>query len=197
MEGFIKEMANDLAGYSLYLMRHGIAVERGSSDFSDDAARPLTPKGKKKLEEIAAGLIRIGFAVDWILTSPLVRAEETAKIVADSLASKVPLDVCDALKPGGSHADLKAFLGDHPGRNSVLLVGHEPDLSTLAARLIGAGRHANLAFKKGGCCLIEWPDPSADRMPDRMEVLPFETNGTLVWWLTPRLLRGIAGRGGE
>jgi phosphohistidine phosphatase len=185
MEGFVKKMANDRASYSLYLMRHGIAVEQGSPDFPDDAARPLTPKGKKKLEQVACGLIRLGLAVDWIVSSPLVRAEETAKIVADSLPSKVPLDVCDALKPGGSHADLTAFLGSHPDRTRVLLTGHEPDLSILAARLIGAARHANLAFKKGGCCLIQWPDPVSE--------VPFETNGSLVWWLTPRLLRAFAG----
>jgi phosphohistidine phosphatase SixA len=121
--------------YELYIMRHGIAVVRGSYS-EDDSKRPLTPAGKKKVKEIANGLKRLGVVVDWIVTSPLVRKR-------------------------------------------VLVTGHEPDLSELAARLIGAGRHANLAFKKGGCCLVEF-----DQMPPK-------SPGELVWWATPRLLRKV------
>ena len=164
-------------GYELYVMRHGIAVTRGSKGFSDDSRRPLVPEGKAKIREITEGLERIGFEVDWIVTSPLVRAVETAESVAETLASSVPVEVCDAMRPGGSSEDLIAFLAKYPDRRKVLVVGHEPDLSALAARLIGAGAHANLGFKKGGCCLI-----SFDQFPPK-------NPGQLVWWLTPRLLR--------
>ena len=164
-------------GYELYVMRHGLAVARGSVRFSDDAQRPLVPEGKEKMREIAEGLRRIGFEVDWIVTSPLVRAVETAAIIADSLASSAPVDVCDSMRPGGSPEDVIAFLAKRPSRTRVLVVGHEPDLSELTARLIGAGSHANLGFKKGGCCMI-----SFDEFPPR-------NPGQLVWWLTPRLLR--------
>ena len=174
------KMETRSAAYCLCILRHGVAVERGSPDFPDDTARPLTPKGKKKLEQIAAGLVRMGFEPDWIVTSPLTRAEQTAAIVAAALPSKVPMETCDALRPGGSDTELKAFLERQPGRRTVLLVGHEPDLGRLAARLIGAGRNANLAFKKGGCCLIRW------------EERPFDAEGQLLWWLTPRLLGRIA-----
>ena len=166
-------------GYELYIMRHGIAIARGSLRFSDDSKRPLIPEGKEKMREVARGLDRMGFEVDWIVTSPLVRAVETAEIVAASLASSVPVDFCDALRPGGSPEGLIAFLAQRPNRRKVLIVGHEPDLSELAARLIGAGSQANLAFKKGGCCMI-----SLDQIPPRGP-------GQLVWWLTPRQLRRL------
>jgi phosphohistidine phosphatase len=165
--------------YALYIMRHGLAVARGSVRFSDDAQRPLVPEGKEKMREIAEGLKRMGFEVDWIVTSPLVRAVETAGIIAESLASRPPVEVCEAMRPGGSPEEVIAFLAKCPNRTSVLVVGHEPDLSELAARLIGAGSHANLAFKKGGCCMI-----SFDEFPPR-------SPGQLVWWLTPRLLRKL------
>jgi len=166
-------------GYELYVMRHGLAVTRGSVRFSDDAQRPLVPEGKEKMREIAGGLKRMGFEVDWIVTSPLVRAVETAGIIAESLASSVPVDVCDAMRPGGSPEDLLAFLAKRPNLRRVLVVGHEPDLGELVARLIGAGGHANLAFKKGGCCMISFDE------------FPPKSPGQLVWWLTPRLLRKL------
>jgi phosphohistidine phosphatase len=167
------------SGYELYVMRHGLAVSRASVRFSDDAQRPLVPEGKEKMREIGEGLKRMGFEVDWIVTSPLVRAVETAGIIAESLAARAPVDVCEAMRPGGSPEDLIAFLAKRPSRTRVLVVGHEPDLSELAARLIGAGSHANLALKKGGCGMISFDE------------FPPKSPGQLVWWLTPRLLRKL------
>ncbi|OFW41928.1 MAG: phosphohistidine phosphatase SixA [Acidobacteria bacterium RIFCSPLOWO2_12_FULL_60_22] len=165
--------------FQIFFMRHGIAVQRGVPLASDDDARPLTAKGKKRVEQVAAGLRKLGYEPDWIVTSPLVRATETAEIVATCFPTRVPVDVCAALRPGGSSEDLFSFLTRHRDRRKVLLVGHEPDLSELAARLIGAGAQAKLAFKKCGCCLIR-----CDSRPPRF-------SGQLVWWLTPRLLRAI------
>ncbi len=176
-----KPEKKDHSQYELCIMRHGIAVTRGSAEFPDDSKRPLTPDGKRKMKEIAQGLSRVGFAPDWVVTSPLVRAVETAEIVAESLGSNLAMDFCEALRPGGSAEALIAFLAKHPNRKRVLVVGHEPDLSELATRLIGVGRHANVAFKKGGCCLINF------------DALPPKSPGRLVWWLTPRALRKMAG----
>ena len=125
-------------GYELFIMRHGIAAERSAADCADDAKRPLTPEGKKKTRECVAGLARMGFVPDWIVTSPLVRAAETAALVADEVGSRVPVEICDALRPGGSPEALITFLAKRSDRRHVLVVGHEPDLSELAARLIGA-----------------------------------------------------------
>jgi phosphohistidine phosphatase len=163
--------------YQLFIMRHGIALDRASPLASDDTMRPLTPKGRKRMARIAEELHKLGYAFDWIVSSPLVRAAETAEIVAASQKPKPPVDVCAALTPGAPREDVLAFLAKNPDRKRVMLVGHEPDLSALAGRLIGAGRDANLEFKKGGCCLIEY------------DGLPARYAGRLVWWLTPRALR--------
>ena len=167
------------AKYELYIMRHGLAVARSNVRFTDDAQRPLEPEGKEKVREIADGLRRVGLEVDWIVSSPLVRAVETAGTIAETLASSAAVDVCESMRPGGSPEEVIAFLAKRPSCTRVLAVGHEPDLSELAARLIGAGNHANLGFKKGGCCMI-----SFDEFPPR-------SPGQLVWWMTPRLLRKL------
>src|SRR5579872_1861021 len=178
-----KETGEERAGrpeeYELYIMRHGIAVMRGPATVMDDAKRPLTPEGKEKMKEIASGLARAEMELDWIVSSPLVRAVETAEIVRDGLNSQPPLDFCEALRPGGAPEELIAFLAKRPNRRRVLTVGHEPDLGQLAARLIGAGRNANMPFKKGGCCLIAFSE------------FPPKTPGRLVWWLPPRVMRKL------
>lgn len=174
------KMEDKPKSYQLFLMRHGIALDRTSPLAVDDAARPLTPKGRKRIARIAKELLKMGYQFDWIVTSPLVRAAETAEIIAASAAAQAPsppVDKCAALGTGSLPEDVLEFLAKNPDRKRVLLVGHEPDLSALAGRLIGAGRDANLEFKKGGCCLIEY-----DREPARY-------TGRLVWWLTPRALR--------
>ena len=168
------------ADYEFYIMRHGIAVIRGATSMVDDAKRPLTPEGKQKMREIASGLVRAGLEADWIVSSPLVRAVETAELVADAQESKPPLDLCEALRPGGDPEALVTYLAKRSNRRRVLVVGHEPDLSQLAARLIGAGRNANMPFKKGGCCLITF------------SVFPPKSPGRLVWWLPPRVIRKLA-----
>jgi len=166
--------------YELCIMRHGAAVARGEAGYADDAKRPLTEPGKRKMHEIAAGLKQAGFEADWIVSSPLVRAVETAKIAASALGPLAPLEISETLSPGSSAESLLAFLAKHKNRRRILVVGHEPDLSSLAARLVGAGRHANLAFKKGACCLISFRE------------FPPKSPGQLVWWLTPRILRMLA-----
>ena len=171
--------ANTPADFDLYIMRHGKAV-RGGPPYADDAKRPLTAQGIKDLQKITKGLIRAGAELDWIVSSPLVRARETAQIVAESFTPKVPVEFTEALSPGGTAEALLAFLGKQSARTSTLLVGHEPGLSALACRLIGANLNAGLAFKKGGCCLITFPD------------FPQIARGQLLWWLTPRVLRKLA-----
>lgn len=174
-----KPKAVQRTGYELYIMRHGIAVERGSAGYSDDSKRPLTPDGRKRMEEITRGLMRLGLDLDWIVSSPLVRALETAKIVGAELGGNKPLDVSDDLRPGGSAEALIAFLARHTHRRRVLVVGHEPDLSEMAGRLIGAGRRAHLTLKKGGCCLVAFDD------------FPPKSPGKLIWWLAPRVMRKL------
>ncbi|MCL5006339.1 MAG: phosphohistidine phosphatase SixA [Acidobacteria bacterium] len=169
----------DAQGFRLHVMRHGIAVARGSAGFPDDAERPLTPEGKVKMKAIARGLLHLGVRVDSIITSPLVRARETAEIVAQAYGHDVSLEFADDLKPGGSLEMLVSHLARHLDRRSILVVGHEPDLSVGVAKLIGASPKANFQFKKGGCCRIDFED------------FPPHFPGKLQWWLTPRVLRKI------
>jgi phosphohistidine phosphatase len=172
--------ADQSAEYDLYIMRHGIAAVRSAGTVMDDAKRPLTPEGKEKMGEIAAGLVRAGMEADWIVSSPIARAVETSEIVGEALGSQPPLELCDALRPGGDPEALITFLAKRSNRRRVLVVGHEPDLGELAARLIGAGRSANMPFKKGGCCLITFSE------------FPPKAPGRLVWWMTPRIMRKLA-----
>ena len=159
-------------------MRHGIAVSRTGVGGGDDVNRELTADGKTRMKEIARGLRSAGFVPDWIITSPLVRALQTAEIVTKVMGAEAP-DVCDGLAPGGAPEALLSFLAKHPERKKVLAVGHEPGISETAARLLGASRHSGLAFKKGGCCLIAF-----DQFPPK-------PSGRLAWWLTPRILRRL------
>jgi phosphohistidine phosphatase len=174
------EVRDEEVRREIILMRHGRAVAAGTPAFPDDAARPLTPEGKRKLKEIAKGLGRLDCKIAWIVSSPFVRAVETAKIIAAGLPVAPPFDTLDSLGTGEPLEPLLAFLEKHPDKRRILIVGHEPQLSEMAARLIGAGRSANLAFKKGGCCLI------------RFEALPAPSQGKLIWWLTPSLLRSLS-----
>jgi phosphohistidine phosphatase len=171
-------VSRDTQGYQLYVMRHGIAVSRGDPNFPDDAERPLTPEGKKKLRAIARGLFRLGLCVDSIISSPLVRASETATIVAEVFGPGVTVESSEFLRPGGSLQALLTSLGKRGDHRSVLAVGHEPDLSEGVAKLIGNTR-ASFQFKKGGCCRIDF-----DKFPPRPP-------GKLIWWLTPRVMRKI------
>ena len=167
--------------YEIYLMRHGIAADREPGGSADDAKRPLTPEGKLKLRSVAKGLKRLGVEWDWVITSPLKRAIETADVMVEELGAAAPRDLCEALMPAdGSAHKVFSFLAQHPERRCVLLVGHHPSLSELASELLGAEHDARLAFKKGGCCLIVY-----DEFPS------FKLPGLLEWWLTPRVLRKL------
>jgi phosphohistidine phosphatase len=163
-------------GCSLYLVRHAIAAERGDK-WPDDAKRPLTPKGRARMREGVAGLQALGVKLDLVLTSPLVRARQTADILVEELDSSPDLEVTETLAPDQKPADVASAIGVHAGCNAIALVGHEPDLGELAAWLIGA--KAPLEFRKGGVCLIEAP------------VLPPGRTCRLIWFATPKMLRAL------
>jgi len=161
----------------LYLIRHGIAEDRGP-DWPDDAKRPLTRKGERRMREEACGLAALGVTLDVVLTSPLTRARQTADLVARGLPGRPPVDIVDSLSPGGAYAALVRDLAAHQGCSRIGCVGHEPDFGQLAARLIGAARA--VALKKGAVCRID------------LDGLPPPGPGTLRWLATPRMLRRAA-----
>ena len=162
--------------YELYLIRHGVAAERGDA-WPDDNKRPLTSRGIARLKKEVKGLVALEVSLDQILTSPLVRARQTAEVIAEALPSKPPLANSRALMPGGRYNDLIDELSKYSRRRRIALVGHEPDLGAIAARLLGA--RGTVEFKKGAVCRIDF------------EALPPARPGHLVWLAPPKLLRAI------
>jgi len=162
----------------LFLLRHGPAVERGTRGFADDAARPLTPKGRRQLRKTVAAMKQLERNFDLILSSPFLRAKQTAEIVAAALKLKKRLKISNALAPGGAAAILLRQLARHkPAPNKVLLVGHEPDLSRLVSLLTTGGLELSLDLKKAGLCKLE------------AEKLDAGQCATLAWLLPPRQLK--------
>ena len=111
--------------YQIYLIRHGLAEDRGDA-WPDDAQRPLTDRGVSRVRKTARGLAAIGVAFDVILTSPLVRARQTADAIASVFEPRPPIVPTDALAPGGSYQALVAELEKTGRRTRIGLVGHEP-----------------------------------------------------------------------
>jgi phosphohistidine phosphatase len=162
----------------LYLIRHGVAEERGEA-WPDDSKRPLTQDGMSKLRKIARALETLEVNFDVIVSSPLVRTRQTAEIIAGGLDPHPHIVTSDALAPGGSAAAALSDLEKHAKRERIALVGHEPGIGELAARLVGS-RHP-IPFKKGAVCRID------------VERMPPAGPGDLRWFLTPKMLRLIRG----
>ncbi len=145
-----------MTSLSLYLIRHGIAVERGTCE--NDAQRPLTEEGRHKTRQIAQRLHALGLRFDLLQTSPLTRAVQTAEIFQNVFG--VPLETANYLAPGG---DFRAWLewfavwSSSAGRTSLGLVGHEPDLSEWAERLVWGEVKEGLILKKGGILGLSVP----------------------------------------
>jgi phosphohistidine phosphatase len=166
---------------NLYILRHGIAVERGAPGFKTDADRPLTPKGKRQLGQTAAAMQSVGPDFSLILSSPFLRARQTAEIVARSLKLKKRLAFSDELTPDGDPKALIRQLNDlGPAPENVLLVGHEPYLSRLVALLISGEAATNIELKKGGVCKLE------------TNALRFGRCATLAWLLTPKQMKWMS-----
>jgi|SRR5262245_7620256 len=161
----------------LYLVRHAIAAERGD-DWPDDSKRPLTERGISRFKESVGGLKELDGIIDEIFTSPLVRARQTADLLAAGAGGRPNVKLLDALAPGTPPATVMAQLAKAAKSRRIALVGHEPDLGELAAFVIGARRP--MPFKKGGICRID------------VAGLTSKAVGTLVWFVTPKILRKLA-----
>ena len=162
--------------FELYLIRHGVAAERGEN-YPDDTKRPLTNEGVQKLRKESKALVALDITFDVILTSPLVRTRQTAEVVAAAFRNAPPIVNMTSLAPGATHNAIIEELSKHHRRHRIALVGHEPGIGELAGRLIGLRR--SLEFKKGAICRID------------VSALPPAGPGQLRWFLTPRILRKI------
>ena len=163
---------------NLYLLRHAIAVEFGSPGAATDAERPLSPEGIKKMRKIALGMKVLDLSFDLILSSPYVRARETAEIVAREFASV--LEFTPLLAVGGDPAALVAEVAARSrDMSDVLLVGHEPQLSRLISHLLSGNSGLPVTMKKGGLCKLDVPR------------LSYSRSAALEWLLTPSQLARI------
>ncbi|MGA2240823.1 MAG: phosphohistidine phosphatase SixA [Verrucomicrobiota bacterium] len=166
---------------NLYLLRHGIAVEPGTPGYEKDSERPLTSEGKSRLRQTAAAMKKMDLRFDLILSSPFLRAKQTAEIIAESLKLKKQPGFSDTLTPDGNPKALVRQLNElKPAPEDVLLVGHEPYLSRLLALLTTGETGMAIDLKKGGLGKLE------------AESLRLGRYAKLVWLLTPRQMELMA-----
>jgi phosphohistidine phosphatase len=155
----------------LYLLRHAIAAEACTPGLAGDDSRPLTPEGRRKLRRVVTAMRAMDLSFDVILTSPVLRARQTAEVVAHELGRKRVITM-DALRPEGEPGAVLKALKPHAKAASLLLVGHEPSLGEFASTLLGDHSGSFVEFKKAGLCRLELGElnPGA---------------ATLHWLLTP------------
>ena len=163
-----------MATLELYLVRHAIAADRGP-EYPDDSKRPLTSDGIARFRKTAKALADLDVDFDQIITSPLVRAKQTADILAQAVSSHPSVISSDSLAPAGTPTAVFQELSKHMRKARIALVGHEPNIGELAARLVGS--RTPMEFKKGAVCRIDF------------EVFPPKGHGHLRWFVPPKMLR--------
>jgi phosphohistidine phosphatase len=163
----------------LLIVRHAIAVEPGTPGVTD-SERPLTEEGAAKFRESAQGLAALLSRPDVLLTSPFVRARQTAEIAAAAWGKTKPT-LEPRLEAGATPAAILTAVQEHQEAALVAVFGHEPDCSGLLAQLLGTRHDGRLAFKKGGAALVDLGDD-----PGR--------SGQLVWLMPPRVLRLVGAK---
>jgi phosphohistidine phosphatase len=162
----------------LYIVRHGIAIDREDPKCPPDPERFLTEEGIEKTKQVARGVAGLGVAPDLLLSSPYVRAMQTAEIFASALEySKQKIRKSDLLLPGAEPLQLFRELSRDKDLSVVMVFGHAPHLDDLLATAIGSKHHIT-SLKKAGVALIEL-----------RRIAP--PNGELVWLATPKLLRKL------
>jgi phosphohistidine phosphatase len=162
----------------LLVVRHAIAEDREAfaRSHKDDANRPLTSEGRRKMERAALGLKALVPELDVLAASPYKRAVDTAEIIAGAYGGLTVERVSD-LAPDAGVDRVVAWLSGRHARGSVAVVGHEPDLSRLVCTLLTGTNGPFLELRKGAACLLEFPGPIG------------KGGATLDWFLGPKHLR--------
>lgn len=164
----------------LYLTRHGIAVDHIGGEIKSDWHRPLTEEGKKETKTVANALKRIGIEADLVLSSPLIRARQTAEIIQSAISKSPEVEICEALAPGALVSDLYKTLKQFESKENIFLVGHNPDISRLAGTLLWTGSELYMPFKKASICRIDISD------------IPPTSPGVLKWFIPPKILCSLS-----
>lgn len=161
-------------------MRHAIAVERGDPAYPNDDDRPLTPEGIHKFRLAARGLSELGMKLERIVTSPLVRARQTAEILKEVAAKRAELNTAKELRAETPFESTLEAVNRY-NNDSIAVVGHEPHLSGFTSfLLVGGGELAAIEFKKGAVARLVFPDR------------PAAGSATLEWLIQPGALRLLA-----
>src|SRR5215212_2997071 len=161
---------------NLYIVRHAIAVERGAPGYEDDSQRPLTDEGRKKMKKIVKGIHQLKMELDVILSSPYVRAKDTAVLLANEFEMKDKMALSDNLIPPGNFESLINEIREKYDVNNLALVGHEPMLSSLISWLVTGNTDMKVTLKKGGVAYLTTDNLYQDG------------RATLNWLLTPALM---------
>ncbi len=166
-----------MADLQVYVIRHGLAEARGDA-WPDDTKRPLSEDGIAGLRQTGRALRLLDVSFGVILSSPLVRARQTAEILAAAGRPAPPIVIADSLAPGGAHTAIVKAIAAQARRAPVAIVGHEPGLGECTARFLGLPQP--LALKKGSITCIDFDRFSA------------AATGQLRWLLPPKVLRALA-----
>jgi len=161
----------------LLILRHGRAEDRGGG--IPDGERHLIKKGIRDIRLVSRWMVRAGTVPDLIVSSPLVRARETAETVAKETGLQGGITLWEELRPGAASSAVAARFGELAGATLPLITGHEPQLSSLLAFLIGAETDARINLEKGGIAMV------GDFAPGLGDT------GSLQWLLTPRTIRDM------
>ncbi len=164
----------------IILIRHAKAETRDPNTWPDDDLRPLTAEGRAEQRAATRSMKKMGIKFDFLVTSPLLRARETADIVAKGYRWPEPPQVADELGHDYGVGAVVKLLGKFPPDTTVALVGHEPDLSDLAGALVTKDGRLDIAVKKSGVVGIEFDGPAE------------AGKGTLLYHLKPGHLRKLA-----
>jgi phosphohistidine phosphatase len=160
----------------LYIVRHGIAIDREDPKCPPDPERYLTEEGVEKTKQVAKGVAALGAVADLLLSSPYVRAMQTAEIFAGALEySKQKIRRTDLLLPGAEISMLFRELAKDRQSSTVFLFGHAPHLDEVIAAAVGSKHHLT-SLKKAGVALIEMKRVSPP-------------SGQILWMAPPKLLR--------
>lgn len=169
---------------NLYLLRHAIASNPGEDGLPEtlkDADRPLSRKGQQKMWRATEGMKALELEFDAVISSPLIRARQTAHIVAEAFELRRKLSFTVHLAPDGSPKQLIELINEVGIRSrNILLVGHEPYLSQLASLLISGSTLAAVELKKGALLKLE------------VRNLGYARCATLAWILPPKILGTLA-----
>jgi phosphohistidine phosphatase len=165
----------------VFVVRHGVAMDRdeaAESAVADDD-RPLTAKGRRRMKAAAKGIARLASGAEFLFSSSLLRATQTAKLVRRAFDDDIGYRELPALLPDAEPADLARVLTEAPSLPSVLVVGHEPHLGRFIGWCLAGQSKELVELDKGGACLLRFGEA------------PTAGGGQLVWLLSQRLLRRV------